>query len=107
MINLRRETGQQQEERRIPNIETEAMSDYLLTPEKKLRLTQVGSVNLGMGMFSLTFDSSPLVESSCRTMVGLALQVAFYGSGCTHMQYYRILQQFLESQQLHVNHFMI
>ena len=28
-------------------------------------------------------------------MVGLALQVAFYASGCTHMQYYHTLQQFL------------
>ena len=49
----------------------------------------------GCKMRSLTFDSSPLVESSRRTMVGLALQVAFYASGCTHMQYYRTLQQFL------------
>ena len=107
-------------------------SDYLPTPEKRLRLAQVESVNLGMGMFvcltsqvasfidqmnqnmacrtqgcngtfvpirarseglggaikiviacngckirTLTFDSSPLVESSRRTMVGLALQVHF------------------------------
>ena len=185
MMNLRRNTGQPQEERRIPGInpvETESTSqlpdvveyfqtgvpspgtvvsedeyvspsstsDYLPTPEKRLRLTQVESVNLGIGMFvcltsqvasfidqmnqnmvcrtpgcngifvpiraiseglggaikmviacngckmrSLTFDSSPLVESSRRTMVGLALQVAFYASGCTHMQYYRTLRQFL------------
>ena len=185
MMNLRRKTGQPQEERRIPDInpvETESTpqlpdvveyfhtgvpspstvvsedeyvspsssSDYLPTPEKRLRLAQVESVNLGMGMFvcltsqvasfidqmnqnmscrtqgcngtfvpiraiseglggaikiviacngckirTLTFDSSPLVESSRRTMVGLALQVAFYASGCTHMQYYRTLRQFL------------
>ena len=125
-------------------------SDYLPTPEKRLRLSRVESVNLEMGMFvcltsqvasfidqmnenmacrtpgcngtfvpiraiseglggaikiviacngckmrSLTFDSSPLVESSCLTMVGLALQVAFYACGCTHMQYYCTLRQFL------------
>ena len=39
----------------------------------------------------LTFDSSPMIESSRRTIVSLALQVAFYVSGCTHAQYYRIL----------------
>ena len=43
----------------------------------------------------LTFDSSPMVESSCRT---LALQVAFYASGCAHAQYYRILKQSLGVQ---------
>ena len=185
MMNLKRKTGEPQEERMIPDInpvETESTSqlpdvvdyfqtgvsspstvvsedeyvspssssDYLPTPEKQLHLAQVESVNLGMGMFvcltsqvasfidqmnvnmacrtpgcngtfvpiraiskglggaikiviacngckmrTLTFDSSPLVESSRRTMVGLALQVAFYASGCTHMQYYCTLRQFL------------
>ena len=46
----------------------------------------------------LTFDSSPMVESSRRTIVSLALQVAFYASGCTHAQYYRILKQSLGIQ---------
>ena len=46
----------------------------------------------------LTFDSSPMVESSRRTLVSLALQVAFYASGCTHAQYYRILKQSLGVQ---------
>ena len=49
----------------------------------------------GCKMRSLTFGSSPLVESSRRSIVGLALQVAFYTSGCTHIQYYRTLRQFL------------
>ena len=49
----------------------------------------------GCKMRSLTFDSSPLVESSRRSIVGMALQVAFYASGCTHIQYYRTLKQFL------------
>ena len=47
----------------------------------------------GCKIRTLTFDSSPLVESSRRTMVGLTLQVAFYASGCTHMQYYCTLRQ--------------
>ena len=46
----------------------------------------------------LTFDSSPMVESSRRTVVSLALQIAFYASGCTHAQYYRILKQSLGVQ---------
>ena len=46
----------------------------------------------------LTFDSSPMIESSRRTIVSLALQVAFYVSGCTHAQYYRILKQSLGVQ---------
>ena len=46
----------------------------------------------------LTFDSSPMIESSRRTVVSLALQVAFYASGCTHAQYYRILKQSLGVQ---------
>ena len=45
-----------------------------------------------------TFDSSPMIESSRRTIVSLALQVAFYASGCTHAQYYRILKQSLGVQ---------
>ena len=47
---------------------------------------------------NLTFDSSPVLESSHRTLVGLALQVAFYPSGCTHAQYYHILKQSLGVQ---------
>ena len=46
----------------------------------------------------LTFDSSTMVESSRRTIVSFALQVAFYASGCTHAQYYRILKQSLGVQ---------
>ena len=46
----------------------------------------------------LTFDSSPMIESSRRTIVSLAVQVAFYASGCTHAQYYRILKQSLGVQ---------
>ena len=46
----------------------------------------------------LTFDSSPMIESSHRTIVSLAMQVAFYASGCTHAQYYRILKQSLGVQ---------
>ena len=46
----------------------------------------------------LTFDRSPMIESSRRTIVSLALQVAFYASGCTHAQYYRILKQSLGVQ---------
>ena len=49
----------------------------------------------GCKIRTLTFDSSPLVESSHRTMAGLALQGAFYASGCTHMQYYHIIRHFL------------
>ena len=46
----------------------------------------------------ITFDSSPMVKSPRRTIVSLALQVAFYASGCTHAQYYRILKQSLGVQ---------
>ena len=46
----------------------------------------------------LTFDSSPMIESSRHTIVSLALQVAFYASGCTYAQYYRILKQSLGVQ---------
>ena len=47
---------------------------------------------------SLSFDSSPMVESSRRTLLSLALQVAFYASGCTHAQYYHILKHSLGVQ---------
>ena len=46
----------------------------------------------------ITFDSSPMVESSRGTIVTLALPVAFNASGCTHTQYYRILKQSLGVQ---------
>ena len=39
-----------------------------------------------------------MVKSPRRTIVSLALQVAFYASGCTHAQYYRILKQSLGVQ---------
>ena len=46
----------------------------------------------------LTFDSSPMMESSRRTIFSLALQVAFYASRCTHAQYYRSFKQLLGVQ---------
>ena len=52
----------------------------------------------GCKIRGLTFDSSPMIESSRRTIVSLALQVSFYASGCTHAQYYRILKQSLGVQ---------
>ena len=52
----------------------------------------------GCKLRRLTFDSSPMIESSRRTIVSLALQVAFYTSGCTHAQYYHILKQSLGVQ---------
>ena len=108
MMNLRRKTGQPQEERRIPDInpvETESTSqlpdvveyfqtgvsspstvvsedeyvspssssDYLPTPEKRLRLAQVEFVNLGMRMFvCLTSQVASFIDQmnqnmACRT----------------------------------------
>ena len=105
MMNLRRKTGQLQEERRIPDInpvETESTSqlpdvveyfqtgvaspstlvsedeyvspssssDYLPTPEKRLRLAWVESVNLGMSMFvCLTSQVASFVDEMNQNMV--------------------------------------
>ena len=112
MMNLRRKTGQPQEERRIQNIDTvetestsqlpdvveyfqtgvssptvvsedeyvslSSSSDYLPTPQKRLLLAQVESVNLGMGMFvCLTSQVASFTDQmnqnmSCRTPVPLS-----------------------------------
>ena len=49
----------------------------------------------GCQLRSWSFRSSPTIEGSQRTLVSLALQVAFYAWGSTHSQYFKILKRSL------------